>query len=163
MSNIEIRAVEAGDVEAVEALLQQQMEHYGASYEGNMPCHPVNEAVATVNASINPDDVDCGWLAFYNDQPAGIINTPQGLGGGVFVSKEFEGQGIAKALISERESYFQNDLKLSRVERPVRADNEASIGLHKKLGYEFTEASQNLLKENPDPPGHTVLYLEKRF
>ena len=160
--NITIRPVQAGDVEAVQSLFEQEAEHNGFSFDDDSPYHPANSAVGAVNASVNKDDINCGWLAFSDGAPAGIITTPQGLAGGVFVSKEFRGQGVAQALVRERERYFKDDLGLTEVERPVRADNEASIRLHtEKLGYHFSQASLDLLKENPKPPGETVLHLVK--
>jgi len=159
---ITIRTVQAGDVEAVQSLFEQTERHDGFSFPEDSPYHPANAAVAVVNASVNEEDINCGWLAFSDGKLAGIITTPQGLAGGVFVSREFRGQGIAQALIKERERYFREELGLTEIERPVRADNEASIRLHtEKLGYRFSQASLDLLKENPALPGHTVLYLVK--
>lgn len=159
---ITIRAIAAGDLETVQSLFQKEAEHNGFDLPEDSPYHPANAAVAVLNASVNDTDPDCGWLAFSDDQPAGIITTPQNLAGGVFVADAFRGQGIAQMLISEREDYFKNTLGLSEIERPVRADNEASIKLHiEKLGYHFSQATMNLLRATPNPPGHTVLYLTK--
>jgi len=88
--NITVRPVQAGDVEAVQSLFEQEAAHNGFSFDEDNPYHPANAAVAVVNASVNEDDINCGWLAFSDGRPVGIITTPQGLAGGVFVSKEFE-------------------------------------------------------------------------
>lgn len=160
--SITIRPVQAGDVETVQALFQKEGEHNGFQFSKDSPYHPENAAIAVVNASLDGDDVNCGWLAFSDNQPAGVITTPQDLAGGVFVSDDFRGQGIAQMLIRERETYFKDVLGLREIERPVRADNMASIKLHtEKLGYHFSQASLNLLRETPNPPGNTVLYLAK--
>lgn len=157
---VTIRPALAGDVEVIQSLFQQEAEHYGFFFDEDSPYHPANAAVAVVNASINPLDPNCGWLAFSDGKPAGIITTPQNLVGGVYVSSAYRGQGIAQALIRERERYFKEDLGMTEIERPVCADNEASIKLHtERLGYIFSQASLTLLKENPKLPGHTVLHL----
>lgn len=159
---VTIRPAQAGDVEVIQSLFQQEAEHNGFSFDEDSPYHPANAALAVVNASINPTDKNCGWLAFSDGKPAGIITTPDDLAGGVYVSSAYRGQGIAQALVRERERYFKEDLGLTEIQRPVRADNQASIKLHtEKLGYHFSQASLNLLKENPKPPGNTVLYLVK--
>lgn len=159
---IKIRPVQGGDVEIVQSLLEEEAAHNGFHFNEDSPYHPVNSAIAIVNASVSNQNINCGWLAFSEDQPAGIITTPQDLPGGVFVTKEFRGQGLAQALIKERERYLKEDLGLTEIERPVRADNKASIRLHtEKLGYHFSQASLNLIKENPQLPGHTVLHLVK--
>jgi ribosomal protein S18 acetylase RimI-like enzyme len=160
--NITIRPAQAGDVEVVQRLFEQEGEHNGCSFDADSPYHPANAAVAVVNASMDPADKNCGWLAFSDGKPAGVITTPDDLPGGVCVSKEFRGQGIAQALVRERERYFKEELGLTEVQRPIRADNEASLKLHtEKLGYHFSQASLNLLRENPKPPGNTVLYVVK--
>lgn len=166
--DIQIRKVEAGDVDAVESLFEQEAAHNGFSFEKDSPFHPANSAIETVNATLDDENVNCGWIAFSDGQPAGIITTPQDLAGGVFVSDEFRGQGIAQALVKERESYFQEELGQTKIERPIRADNEASLNLHLgKLGYSFTEASQKIIDDNPEGrtglAGDTVLYVEKSF
>lgn len=126
------------------------------------PYHPANAALAVLGASLDQNDINCGWLAFSNGEPAGIITIPQGLSGGLFVSAAFRGQKIAQALIRERELYFKEGLGLTDIVRPICAGNEASIRLHTEvLGYHFTEATRALLKETPRPSGHTVLYLAK--
>ena len=161
-SVITIRPILAGDLETVQALFQKEMGHNGFIVPEDSPYHPANAAIAALNASINAEDSNCGWLAFSGDAPAGIITTPQDLAGGVFVSDDFRGQGIAQMLIRERETYFKDVLGLNEIERPVRADNAASIKLHtEKLGYHFSQATMNLLRATPNPPGHTVLYLAK--
>lgn len=161
-AEIKIRPVEADDLDAVTALLEREAAHNSHDFDGDSPYHPVNAAIAIVSASLDRDGPDCGWLAFSDGKPAGIITTPQGLAGGVFVADRFRGQGIAQSLIREREGYFKDVLGLTEIQRPVRADNEASIRLHtEKLGYHFSQASLNLLKETPSLPGHTVLYLAK--
>lgn len=157
-----IRPVQDGDFDVVRALFQKEADHNGDVFDRASPYHPENAAIAVVRASMNEGDANCGWLAFSNGQPAGIITTPQDLAGGVFVSDDFRGQGIAQMLIRARETYFKEHLGLSEIERPVRADNAASIKLHtEKLGYHFSQASLSLLRETPHPPGNTVLYLAK--
>ena len=160
--DITIRPVDAGDIEAVQSLFELEAEHNGFSFDEDSPYHPANAAVAVVSASVDKDDINSGWLAFSGDEPAGIITTPQGLAGGVFVSKAFRGKGIAQSLVRERERYFKEDMGLTEIERPVRADNEASIKLHtEKLGYRFSQASLDLLERTPNLPGETVLHLVK--
>lgn len=159
---IAIRQVRAEDYEIIRTLLEQEALHNQFFFEEDSPHNPANAAAGIVAASLDSSNINCGWLAFSDGKPAGIITTPQNLPGGVFVSETFRGQGIAQGLIQERERYFKETLGLREIERPVRADNRASILLHtEKLGYRFSEASQNLMRENPNLPGHTVLYLKK--
>ncbi len=160
-ADITIRPVQAGDAEAIEALFQEEADHHKYSLDKDDPYHPANAALAVLSASLDQTNINCGWLAFSNGEPAGIITTPQGLSGGVFVSEAFRGQKIAQALIRERELYFKQALGLTEIVRPICAGNEATIRLHTNLGYHFTEATIALLKETPQPSIHTILYVAK--
>ncbi|HTK83514.1 MAG TPA: GNAT family N-acetyltransferase [Patescibacteria group bacterium] len=162
VQDITVRPVQPQDTEAVQELLRQEMVHNGCNFDESSPYHPKNAAQDVIRKTMDAGNPNRGWLAFAGDKPAGIITTPMDLAGGVFVNEEFRGKGVAQALIRTREKYLKEDLGLTQIERPVRADNEASIKLHtEKLGYRFSQASLNLLKENPKPPGNTVLYLVK--
>lgn len=158
---INVRLVQVGDFEIIQSLLHQEMIHYKNFFEDDSPFHPYNTAELIIASTLEPNNNNRGWLAFSDGKAAGIITTPQGLPGGIFVSEEFEGQGIGKALVKTRETYLKDFLGLTEVERPVYANNEKSIGLHLSLGYQFTAASSELLRQDPPIPGNTVLHMTR--
>jgi RimJ/RimL family protein N-acetyltransferase len=164
--SIIIRPIQPGDVASVRHLLALEDAHYvengnkSAPFEADSPYHPDQMAPKIVSAATTAGSESRGWLAFCGGVPAGIITTDD-LGGGVFVDKKFNGKNLATELVKAREQYWFNELGLDEIRRPVRADNERSIGLHiKKLGYEFDKASQEILAQNP--PGETVVHLCKK-
>ena len=54
---------------------------------------------------------------------------------GIMIHKDYQGNGIGKALMSSLLDVADNWLMLIRVELTVFADNERAIALYKKLGF----------------------------
>ncbi len=124
--------------------------------------HPLNITDTIMRAHRDPDSKSRCWLAIVGNQAAGIITT-RDLGGGVEVKDEFKRQGIGSALVATREDFMRDQLGVNEARAPIRADNAASLRMHFNQGYKLEEASRKLLDENPDLPGHTVLYVTKKL
>ncbi len=151
---ITIRPVQADDIRTVQSLFQQEADRNGFSFDESSPYHPAKSAATVIEKTLNKDDVNCGWLAFSDGKPAGIITTPQGLAGGVFVAPEFRGQGIAQALVRTRERYFKQDLGLtgsrasgSRRQRSVHSP------AYRKTRLPFQSGEPEFIKGKPAPAG----------
>lgn len=124
--------------------------------------HPLNITDTIMRAHRDPDSKSRCWLALVDDQPAGIITT-RDLGGGVEVKEDFKRRGIGSALVATREDFMQREMGITDARAPIRADNKASLTMHFNQGYKLEEASQKLLDENPNLPGHTILYVTKKL
>lgn len=123
------------------------------------PRHPAHIADTIIATSFDPESKSRCWLAITDDGKAVGIITTRDLGGGVAVLDNYQGRGIGKALVSVREEFFRDSLDQTESRVPLRADNAKSIALHTSLGYQFDQASKDLLKTNP--PGHTILQMTK--
>lgn len=124
--------------------------------------HPLNLTDTIMQAHRDPEGKSRCWLAVIGDQPVGIITT-RDLGGGVEVREDFKRQGIGSALLKTREDFFKAQMGMDEARAPIRADNNASLRMHFNQGYKLEEASQKLVDENPNLPGHTVLYVSKKL
>lgn len=56
---------------------------------------------------------------------------------GIMVHKDYQGEGIGKALFSKIIDLADNWLKLMRLELTVFVDNERAINLYKSFGFEI--------------------------
>jgi GNAT superfamily N-acetyltransferase len=150
-----IRTAQDGDRDDVFTLLNGDGTGHPPEDDHRHPAHIADTIIAT---SFDPESKSRCWLAIADDKPVGIITT-RDLGGGVSVLDDYQGRGIGKALVSAREEFFRDSLDQTESRVPLRADNAKSIALHTSLGYQFDQASKDLLKTNP--PGHTVVQMVK--
>lgn len=55
---------------------------------------------------------------------------------GVGVSPDFQGRGVASALMAEMVNLCDNWLRITRIELTVYTDNPAALALYRKFGFE---------------------------
>ncbi|HYD17539.1 MAG TPA: GNAT family N-acetyltransferase [Patescibacteria group bacterium] len=128
--SFEIRPIRDGDESHVCRLLGGD----SSKLDFDDPRHPVNETVALIEASRNPDAKGGGWVAIADGKPVGIITT-KNFNGGVSVDEKYRRRGIAEALIGAQEDYQRLQGETSAIAH-IDAGNIASIRLHEKLGYQ---------------------------
>jgi RimJ/RimL family protein N-acetyltransferase len=156
ISKFQIRFAQDGDHDAIYALL-------GGDKTGipvTDPRHPLSTTDAILKASHDANSQSRCWLAICGDKAVGIVTT-RDFGGGIFVDDDYRRRGIAGALVSARENFMTDTMGKNEALVPLRADNQASIDLHKKLGYEFDEESKRKLAENP--AGDIILHMTKKL
>lgn len=156
ISKFQIRFAQDGDHDSIYALL-------GGDKTGipvTDPRHPLSTTDAILKASHDANSQSRCWLAICGDKAVGIVTT-RDFGGGIFVDDDYRRRGIAGALVSARENFMTDTMGKNEALVPLRADNQASIDLHKKLGYEFDEESKRKLAENP--AGDIILHMTKKL
>ena len=94
----------------------------------------------------DPEHPSKAWIALHEGKAAGRISTND-VSGGVIVKEEFRGQGIGAALTEERNNYLRS-IGENQTTVQVEVNNAASLAMHMKLGYEFTQASSDLIALN---------------
>lgn len=149
-----IRRVREGDEADIYRLLRGDE----STLPQDDPRHPAQETLRLVATSLDPGSKGMGWLAIARDgRAAGIITTKEGFNGGIYVDENYRRIGIAEGLVLARED-FMREHGATEAQAHIRADNAASIRLHRKLGYEFDENSAG---DPAQKPGGTILVMVK--
>ena len=149
----QVRLAQDGDHDAIYTLLRGDT----SDIPKNDPRHPLQERDKILRASRDPDSKTRCWLAVWDGKPVGIITT-RDLSGGVFIDEQHRGKRIADALVNTRDVFLAGIGETISAAH-IRVDNEASIKLHKRCGYDFDEKSKRMLKEAPS--GNTVIVMTK--
>jgi hypothetical protein len=103
-----IRPIRDGDENAVCRLLGGDT----TKIDFDDPRHPVNETVALIEASRDPNAKGGGWIALVDNKPVGVVST-ENMGGALAVDAKFSKMGIAEALSSTRDNFKPPENKAS--------------------------------------------------